>query len=138
MIEPGSDWMLLQMTFWVCAKIAPGPPPMEKMLMRWTSGSAAILDSSATLRASPGLWASLAPIAPRLRLCWNWPQDSSMGMLSGLRPTSWAIAPAAAPLAGPGTKKLAPLSGAAPAAVDSRSGFDGARLFEDVSGHDCT
>src|ERR1700759_2950358 len=116
--------------------MAPGPPPSEKMLMRCTSGSAAIFDSAATLRASPLSCASLAPMAPRLRLCWNCAHDSSMGMLAGLSPTSCAIAPAAAPLAGPGTKKFAPLSGSAPGALDSPSGLAATRVFEDGWGQE--
>src|SRR6202012_796679 len=109
---------------------------MEKMLMRWTSGSAAILESNATLWARPLSCASLAPMAPRLRLCWKSAQDSSMGMVSGLRPTNWAIAPAAGPLAGPGTKKRAPLSGSDPGALDKPSGLLGSRVFEDGCGQD--
>src|ERR1700761_5737143 len=105
------------------------------MLTRWTSGSPAILDSSSTLWASDLLWASLAAMAPRPRRCLKSAHDSSTGRLAGFRPTSCAIAPAAGPLAGPGTKKLAPLSGSAPGGVGSPSGFLGSRVFEDGSGH---
>ena len=53
-----------------------------------------------------------------------WP----IGVLVSI-PSSRAIAPAAAPCAGPSTKKLAPCSGfEAPGVVRSISGLDGSRL----------
>ena len=103
--------------------------------MRWTSGWEAILDSSATWWASPLSCASFAAMLPCVRRCWKSAHDSSTGMVFGFSPTSWAIAPAAAPLRGPGTKKLAPLRGSDPGAVGSASGLLGSRVLEYGSEH---
>ena len=103
--------------------------------MRWTSGWEAIFDSSATWRASPWSCASFAAMLPWDRRCWKSADDSLTGMVFGFRPTSEAIAPAAAPLRGPGTKKLAPLIGSEPGAVGSASGLLGSRVLEYGSGH---
>ena len=84
--------------------------------MRCASGWLAIFDSRATLWARLGFETSLSCNGPNASCCANDAHDSSTGRVWGLSPSSWAIAPAAEPLAGPGTKNWAPVSGLAPGA----------------------
>jgi len=44
-IEPGSALRLRQRIFSTWPKMAPGPPPPEKMLKRWASGCEAMISS---------------------------------------------------------------------------------------------
>ena len=67
-IVPGSAGSTEQKIFSVWAKMPSGLPPAETLEMRWDCGWAAILDSSATFRASDGLWTSLACSGPETRL----------------------------------------------------------------------
>src|SRR5947207_1684369 len=132
-IEPGSAAMFLQTIFWVCKNAASGPPPREYALMRCASGWEAIFDSWSTLclslRSRLSLWSIFARKAT---------QDSESGCEAGRIPTSLAIALAALPRAGPGTKKWAPVRGFGPGGTGRPSGLDGSRCSEYGSGHCCS
>src|ERR1700742_2634601 len=113
-IAPGSACMFWQKIFSVWPKIPAGEPPSEYRLIRWASGWEAIFDSSATRWARLWLLAIWGAARPEDNRPAKRGHESPIGIDWGLWPSNWTIALAAVPLAGPGTKKLAPLSGSGP------------------------
>jgi hypothetical protein len=84
-----------------------------------------------------GSAANLSCRRPDTRWAAKLDHESSTGIRSGVSPSIWAIAHPAEPLAGPGTKNLAPVSGSAPGGVARLSGLRGSREAGYGSGHCC-